>query len=91
MRDPFAGYDAWLERPYQDMIDESDRFYEWAEEEGFDMDDPDQFKDAEDAYQDYIASLEEDNALAQYEAYMDRLEMEADEYDYAEYDYDKGW
>lgn len=40
MRDPFAGYDAWLERPYQDMMEESDRFYAWCEEAGVDPDDP---------------------------------------------------
>ena len=84
MRDPFANYDAWLERPYQEMMEESDHFYDWAEEEGYDLDDPDQFRDAEEAYFDYVSSLEEDHAIAQYEARMDRLEMEADEYDYQE-------
>jgi hypothetical protein len=41
MRDPFAGYDAWLERPYQDMMDESDKYYAWCEENDLDPDDED--------------------------------------------------
>lgn len=38
MRDPFAGYDAWLERPYQDMIAEADAFYDWCEANDIDPD-----------------------------------------------------
>lgn len=40
MRDPFAGYDQWLERPYQDMIEESDRYFDWCEDNDLDPDDP---------------------------------------------------
>lgn len=56
MRDPFAGYDAWLERPYQDMIAEADAFYEWAEAEGYDVDDEEDLALAESAYESYIES-----------------------------------
>lgn len=41
MRDPFANYDAWLERPYQDMMDESDRYYQWCEDNDMDPDNED--------------------------------------------------
>lgn len=91
-RDPFANYDAWLERPYQDMIEESDRFVDWAEEWGFDLDDPTESKNAEEAYQDYLEQLYEDWQIDQYEAamerrYEERMEREYDDsYDY-EYDY----
>ncbi len=81
MRDPFANYDAWLERPYQDMIEESDRFFDWAEEEGYDLDDPAQEEQALADYEDYIQSCYEDEAEAKYEAYLDRMEMEAEERD----------
>lgn len=37
-RDPFANYDNWLERPYQDAMEESDRFYEWCEANDVDPD-----------------------------------------------------
>lgn len=56
MRDPFANYDAWLEAPYQDMIAESDAFYDWAEAEGFDVEDPEDLALAELAYESYIES-----------------------------------
>lgn len=88
MRDPFANYDAWLERPYQEMMDQSDEFYDWADAEGYDLDDPDQLKDAEDAYLDWCESMAEADAEAKYEAYMDRLESEHME---REYDYEDRW
>jgi hypothetical protein len=31
MRDPFANYDAWLERPYQDQCKEQEH-QEWIDE-----------------------------------------------------------
>lgn len=77
MRDPFAGYDAWLESPYQNMIAESDAFYEWAEEEGFDMEDNDDIRAAEIAYQDYLEACYEDAALS---AAEDRMERAIDDY-----------
>jgi hypothetical protein len=38
--DPFANYDAWLERPYQDMMDETENFFDWCEDNDIDPDDP---------------------------------------------------
>lgn len=40
MRDPFAGYDAWLERPYQEMCEAADAFVDWCEANDIDPDDP---------------------------------------------------
>lgn len=88
MRDPFAGYDAWLERPYQDMMEDSDHFYDWAEAEGYDLDAPGQLDEANHAYEQYLEASAEDDAVAQHEAYLDRLEWEAEEID--EY-YEEGW
>lgn len=82
--DPMRGLDAWLERPYQDMIEDQDRFVDWAEEEGYDLDDPTDAKEAEKAYEDYLAGEAEDHDLALYEAHLDRLEMEAEEREYDE-------
>lgn len=84
MRDPFKGYDEWLERPYQEMMDDSDKFVDWAESEGYDLDDPAQLQEAEDDYMEYIESMADDYAEAQYERYLDRLEMEDEERDYDE-------
>lgn len=86
MRDPFAGYDEWLEEPYQRAIEEGDAFVEWAEMEGYDLNDSAQIKEAEEHYQDYLEYAAEDEAEARYEAYLDRLEMEAEEREYEE-----GW
>ena len=87
MRDPFANYDAWLERPYQEMMDAGDDFVEWAESEGYDLDDPGQYAEAEADYEDYLADCAEEGALARYEAYQDRMEMEAEESEW----YEEGW
>jgi hypothetical protein len=81
MRDPFAGYDAWLERPYQDMMEEDERFADWAEEEGYDLDNPDDMVLAEQDYDFWLQDCAEAQAEAKYEAYLDRLEMEAAEAD----------
>jgi len=85
MRDPFAGYDAWLERPYQDMMDASEEFYEWAYENDYDVDDPEDMKAAEEDYQDYLAGMEEDRYLAAYEDAMDRKFDEMRERDWDMY------
>lgn len=50
------GYDAWLERPYQDACEAADRFLDWCETHNMDPDDP----DAETFYNDYIDSLWEE-------------------------------
>lgn len=71
MRDPFAGYDAWLERPYQDMMEESDRFSDWAESEGYDLDDTDVTKKAEEAYLVYLEEINEAMADAAMDARLD--------------------
>lgn len=78
MRDPFANYDAWLEAPYQQMVAENDAFVDWAEENGYDLDDPDDAQRAEEDYDEYIATL---------------MEVEYDDYDdydddYGDYGYD---
>lgn len=53
-RDPFANYDSYLERPYQDMIAEADAFYDWAEAEGYDVESDEDLALAESAYEDYL-------------------------------------
>lgn len=82
MRDPFANYDAWLEEPYQRAIAEGDAFVDWADENGYDLDDPEDAKAAEEDYSDYMAECADYDAEAKYEAYLDRLEMEAEEREY---------
>lgn len=77
MRDPFSGYDNWLEKPYQDMMVDSERFVDWAEDEGYNLDDPAIALTAENNYEDYIQGSAESRYEMQYEAYLDRLEQEA--------------
>lgn len=84
MRDPFANYDAWLERPYQDMIDADDDFLDWADMEGYDLDDPVELVKAQRYYEEYLEACAEEDALNRYEAHLDRLEMEAEEREYEE-------
>ncbi len=81
-----SSYDQWLEAPYQDMMEESDRFYDWAEEEGYDLENPEELARAESDYEDFIEASYENEAEAKYEAHLDRLEMEAEEREY-----DEGW
>lgn len=52
MSSSFVNYDSWLERPFQDAQEESDRFYDWCETHNIDSDDP----NAESAYMDWIDS-----------------------------------
>lgn len=85
MRDSFVGYDAWLERPYQEMMEDGDKFIDWAESEGFDLEIPDEARRAERRYEDYLSDYAEAEAEAQYERYLDRLEMEAEEHDYEDW------
>lgn len=75
MRDPFAGYDAWLESPYQEMMAESEAFYEWAEEQGYDLEED--LQEAEAAYIDHLEAAYEDAALS---AVEDRMERAMDDY-----------
>ena len=75
-------YDRWLESPYQDMMEESDRFYDWAEKNGFE---DAESEEAEKAYMDWLEAQYEDAAEARAEAlaeaYLDRMEYEAHEVD----------
>lgn len=73
------GYDSWLERPYQDMIEESDRFVDWAEEEGYDLDNPEDIVLAEQNYEFWLQDQYEGQAEAQYEAAMERKYEEMQE------------
>ena len=71
MRDPFANYDAWLEKPYQDMMDDADAYYDWCDLNGVDPDS----EEAEIGYQEWME--------VQYEDYPD----DYDDYDEEEADY----
>lgn len=69
MADPFAGYDSWLEAPYQQMCAESDAFYDFCEANDIDPE-----KDgAEQAYQDWLSEQYEepdfDDAYDDFEDY----------------------
>lgn len=55
MRDPFAGYDSWLEAPYQRMCKEADDYMGWCEE--YEMD-PDH-ESSEVAYAEYLDEMYE--------------------------------
>lgn len=56
MRDPFAGYDAWLERPFQEECERAEAYQNWCEAHDLDP----ESMDAKDAYNDYIDSQWED-------------------------------
>ena len=73
MSSSLPGYDAWLERPYQDACDAAEAYWTWCEARGFDPD----TEEAADAYQDYIDS--------QWETYDSDYEPE----DYAMYEYEE--
>jgi hypothetical protein len=79
MSSELRGHQEWLEAPYQDAIEESDRFMDWAEEEGYDLDNPESLDLAELAYQDYLNGLYEAWAEDEYNEYLDRKEMEMSE------------
>lgn len=69
MRDAFAGYDAWLEAPYQQMCTEADNYMDWCDE--FDMD-PDH-EQSEIEYAEYLDSVY-DGEMSDYDAYEPELE-----------------
>jgi hypothetical protein len=48
-----GNYDNWLESVYQEMYEESDRYYDWCELHDADPDTP----EAQAAYEDFIDSL----------------------------------
>lgn len=57
MRDAFANYDAWLEKPYQDMYAAGDAYVDFCEREGLDPDTP-EAQSAWAEYQDYMQEPE---------------------------------
>lgn len=50
MRDPFANYDSWLEAPYQQMMAESDAYYDWCEANDLDPEAPESEQLYEDSW-----------------------------------------
>jgi hypothetical protein len=69
------GYDAWLERPYQDACADADRYIEWCESRNMDPDEP----ESQVAYSDWI-----DSQWGDMEEYYD--DDISDEIDYDCYD-----
>ena len=68
-----SNYDAWLEKPYQDRYAREDEYVRWCEENDLDPAD-----DLWDDFEEYLADLADDYALAQAEAaaeeaYFDRF------------------
>lgn len=73
-------YDTWLEKPYQDMYEQTERFMNWAENRGYDLTNARQFVEAEEDFYDYMDAMEEVAAEDAYERamearYDDRMEM----------------
>lgn len=66
-RDPFAGYDAWLERPIQRSYELRAAFEDFCDAEGIDHDDP----DARERYDEYVEGAAEAAAEARAEARAD--------------------
>lgn len=89
MHNSLPGYDAWLERPYQDMMDQADRFMDWMEENGYEPDSDEEYLRAEQDYEAWLNDMAESWYENEYEDAMDRKydEMRDREMDY-EYDYE---
>lgn len=83
MASSLPGYDNWLTRPFEQAEKDSDRFWTWAEEMGYELEDPTDLEKAEDHYLDYLADQEEDHRIGEYEDAMDRKfdEMREREWD----------
>lgn len=64
-------YDTWLVAPYEKEQEELDQFMVWAEEEGYDLTIPHQFKEADRAYEKYLYDRAEDAAEDAYERAME--------------------
>lgn len=77
-----TNYDSWLERPYQQMYEETDRFTDWAEEHDYDLNDPVSCLRAEQDYEAWLADMAESWAEEAYERHQDWL---MDRYD-SQYD-----
>lgn len=69
------GYDAWLERPYRKAAEESEAFLWFCEQNELDADDPKSFMAWEEACYDDAT----ERAADEYEAYLERIEDEAQE------------
>lgn len=72
-------YDSWLTREYERQQAEGDWFIGWAENEGYDLDDPEQAKTAELEYESYILEAAEAAAEAAADRAVDRMLDEAEE------------
>lgn len=81
MASSLPGYDAWLERPFQDMCAESDRYYDWCESHDLDPDSP----ASEAAYEDFCDDLAEQWAEEQAERHADRDEDDFEDWGYDEW------
>lgn len=72
-------YDNYLTRDYERQQAEGDWFVDWAENEGYDLDDPEQAKLAERDYESYILDAAEAAAEAAAEQAVDRMLEEYEE------------
>lgn len=72
MASSLPGYDQWLTQPFEDAIADSDRFWGWAEAEGYDLEDPADMKNAEAAFEGFLEASYEDEMISRYEDAMDR-------------------
>lgn len=66
-------YDSWLVRDYERAQVDEDQFAEWAELEGYDLDDPVQENEAYKAFDSYIQEMAEAYYEARAEAAVDRM------------------
>jgi predicted TPR repeat methyltransferase len=72
-------YDSWLEAPYQDAMEDAEAFSDWAETRGWDLNDSGDIYQATRAYEEWLLAEAEDQAIAQYEYYLERKAEEAQE------------
>lgn len=79
MASSLPGFDNWLVQPYEDAAADTDRFWTWAEEMGYELEDPADLKKAEDHYLDYLADQDEERRIGEYEDAMDRKYEERQE------------
>lgn len=66
-RDPFANYDAWLEKPIQDAYARGDAFIDWCEREDVDPDAPDAYARYEEWEQEQAEADAESRAESQWD------------------------
>lgn len=82
-------YDNWLEKPYQLLAAEADKFTDWAEREEYDLEDPASIQRAEEDYEAWLQDMAESWADDAYDRYQDAL-MDAYDGRY-EYEYDEAF